>query len=179
MQHLSKKLYQVLHCIRSCPSTRANRTAGPRPRPRLFANGHSRPERAHACCGVQSEIGNLLRSRSKKLLRYSLPAKILYCYCNSLSRSSCILKIWSTPPRFSASRVITPLGSRSRMAGDQSIRRPFLMIHACRGWPAIENGLFGGCLEALEHRKLNSASCRIPPPRRHLAHPSCIMHMVQ
>ena len=36
------------------------------------------------------------------------------------------------------------------------------MIHACRGWPAIKNGIFGGHLEALELRKLNPASCHIP-----------------
>jgi hypothetical protein len=58
-----------------------------------------------------------------------------------------------------------------------------LMIHAGRGWPAIEMDLFGVCLEALEHRMLNPASCRIPAllsatAPRHLAHPSCIMHMV-
>ena len=36
------------------------------------------------------------------------------------------------------------------------------MIHACRGWPAIKNGIFGGYLKALELRKLNPASCHIP-----------------
>ena len=63
---------------------------------------------------------------------------------------------------------------------------PFLMIHAGRGWPAIEKKvsiLECFCLEAPEHRKPSLAVCRIPALLSATAPPSPYIvyhaHMVQ
>ena len=108
-QRQSKKLCQVLRCIRSWPLIRTSRTTGPRPhphpRPHLFVNGHSRPAPASAC--AQSEIENLLLSRSKKLICYSLPAKNYTV--NSQSRGPFLTHfeiLEPPPPRFPPSRAV-------------------------------------------------------------------------